>query len=258
MRYAFLDHDGPIAFAHRGGALGAPENTMAAFQRAVDLGYAYIETDAQATADGTLLAFHDPDLARVTGRRGRIARLPYQRVASARIHGTEPIPLMEDVLGSFPDTRFNIDIKDEPAIGPLIRVLHRTGAWDRVCITSFSTRRLAQARVRARMFTREPVCTALGPSGVAAVRIGGRAARIAAEGVACAQIPHALGPVPFATSSFIGQAHSVGLVVHAWTVNDPAVMGRLLDAGVDGIMTDDLEALREVMAARGLWSAAGA
>ncbi len=256
MRYAFLDHDGPIAFAHRGGALGAPENTMTAFQRAVDLGYGYIETDAQATADGVLLAFHDPHLGRVTDQRGLVSRLPYRRVASARVAGSEPIPLLEDVLGAFPQTRFNIDIKDEPAIGPLVRVLHRTGAWDRVCITSFSTRRLAQLRVRAALFTREPVCTALGPTGVAAVRLGGPLARAAAEGVACAQIPYTLGPLPFATSSYIAHAHALGLVVHAWTVNAAPAMERLLDAGVDGIMTDDLEKLRDVMACRGLWQAA--
>ncbi|MEO3784249.1 glycerophosphodiester phosphodiesterase family protein [Actinocorallia sp. B10E7] len=256
MRYTFLDHDGPLAFAHRGGALGAPENTMAAFQRAVDLGYRYIETDAQATADGVLLAFHDPHLGRVTDRRGPIARLPYRKVSTARVAGTEPIPLIEEMLGSFPDTRFNIDIKDEPAIGPLVRVLHRTRAWDRVCITSFSTRRLARLRVRAALFTTEPVCTALGPRGVAAVRLGGAAARAAAAGVACAQIPHSLGPLPFATASYIAQAHSLGLVVHAWTVNDLPTMERLLDAGVDGIMTDDLEGLRDVMAGRGLWQAA--
>lgn len=255
MRYTFLDHDGPLAFAHRGGALGAPENTMAAFQRAADLGYRYIETDAQATADGVLLAFHDPHLGRVTDRRGLIARMPYRQVGAARVAGTEPIPLLEDVLGDMPGVRFNIDIKDEPAIGPLVRVLHRTRAWDRVCITSFSTRRLAQARVRAALFTREPVCTALGPRGVAAVRLGGPLARAAAEGVACAQIPHSLGPVPFATASYIAQAHALGLVVHAWTVNDAATMERLLDAGVDGIMTDDLETLRDVMAERGLWHA---
>lgn len=258
MHYAFLDHDGPIPFAHRGGAIGAPENSMTAFQRAVDLGYRYIETDVQATADGTLLVFHDPVLGRVTDRHGRVARLPYRRVREAKIAGTEPIPLLEDVLGTFPDIRFNIDIKDQPAIAPLARVLHRTRAWDRVCITSFSTRRLAQLRARAPLFTKTPVCTALGPSGIAKVRLGGRLIKLAeaaAQGVACAQIPYNLGPLPFATASFVAQAHSLGLVVHAWTVNDPAVMERLLDAGVDGIMTDDLEALRTVMSERGLWSA---
>ncbi|GAA3206004.1 glycerophosphodiester phosphodiesterase [Actinocorallia longicatena] len=255
MRYAFLDHDGPIPFAHRGGKKGAPENSLTAFQRAVDHGYRYIETDAQATADGVLLAFHDPTLGRVTDRRGRLSKLPYSTVSAAKIGGTEPIPLLEDVLGQFPGTRFNIDIKDRPAITPLIRVLHRTKAWNRVCITSFSGRRLAQLRARAPLFTREPVCTALGPGGIAALRVGGGLARAAAEGVACAQIPYNLGPLPFATAEFVARAHAHGLAVHAWTVNETATMERLLDAGVDGIMTDDLTALREVMTGRGLWNA---
>ncbi|GAB3663804.1 glycerophosphodiester phosphodiesterase [Actinocorallia lasiicapitis] len=254
MRYAFLDHDGPLAFAHRGGALGAPENSLTAFQRAVDLGYRYIETDAQATADGVLLAFHDQSLGRVTDRRGKVARLPYREVAEARIGGTEPIPLLEDVLGQFPQIRFNIDIKDEPALAPLLDVLHRTKAWDRVCVTSFSSRRLAQLRARAPLYTDEPVCTALGPSGIAALRVGGALARAAAEGVACAQIPYNLGPLPFATAEFVGRAHAHGLAVHAWTVNDPSIMERLLDAGVDGIMTDDLLALRKTLTGRGLWN----
>ncbi|MFB4320326.1 glycerophosphodiester phosphodiesterase [Actinomadura sp. 21ATH] len=256
--YAFLDHPGPIAFAHRGGR-GRPENSMAAFQRALDLGYRYLETDAHATADGTVIAFHDRTLDRVTDRTGTIARLPYSEVALARIDGTEPIPLLEDVLGSFPDARVNIDIKDAPVIGPLARVLHRTRAWDRVCITSFSTRRLAQMRARLPLFTDQDVCTALGPRGVMALRAksyGGPTAklvRLAATGVACAQVPYGLGRLPFVTESFIAQAHTLGLRVHAWTVNDAAEMERLLDLGVDGIMTDELVTLRHVMATRGLW-----
>lgn len=267
-RFAFLDHPGPIPFAHRGGAHGGgdsgpPENSMAAFQHAVDLGYRYLETDVHATSDGVLIAFHDRTLDRVTDRSGVIARMPYAEVAKARIGGTEPIPLLEDVLGSWPRARFNIDIKDAPAIGPLAAVLHRTRAWRRICITSFSTRRLSRMRARLPLFTAEPVCTALGPRGVAALRTrspGGRPgklARLAATGVACAQVPHALGPMPFVTRGFVEQAHRLGLQVHAWTVNDRAEMGRLLDLGIDGIMTDDLIGLREVMSARGLWHPEG-
>ncbi|XRQ15480.1 glycerophosphodiester phosphodiesterase [Actinomadura welshii] len=257
--YEFLDHPAPIPFAHRGGAGGAPENSMAAFQRAVDLGYRYLETDAHATADGTVVAFHDRTLDRVTDRTGTIARLPYAEVAKARIGGTEPIPLLEDVLGSFPGARVNIDIKDAPVIGPLAAALHRTRAWHRVCITSFSTRRLAQMRARLPLFTDRDVCTALGPRGVMALRAksyGGPAAkliRLAGTGVACAQVPYGLGPVPFVTESFIARAHELGLQVHAWTVNDPAAMERLLDLGVDGIMTDEITTLRAIMRARGLW-----
>ncbi|WP_067464928.1 glycerophosphodiester phosphodiesterase [Actinomadura macra] len=257
--YEFLDHPGPIPFAHRGGAGGRPENSMAAFQRACDLGYRYLETDAHATADGVVVAFHDRTLDRVTDRAGAIARLPYTEVAKARIGGTEPIPRLEDVLGSFPAARVNIDLKDAPVIGPLAKALHRTNAWHRVCITSFSTRRLAQMRARLPLFTDQDVCTALGPRGLMALRAksyGGPTAklvRLAATGVACAQVPYGLGPVPFVTEAFITQAHELGLKVHAWTVNDAPAMQRLLDLGIDGIMTDELVTLRHVMAARGLW-----
>jgi glycerophosphoryl diester phosphodiesterase len=259
VRYEFLDHPGPIPFAHRGGARDGPENTMTAFQRAVDLGYRYLETDVHATADGVLVAFHDRTLDRVTDHHGAIARLPYSHVARARIAGTEPIPLLEDILGSWPDVRVNIDIKDAPATAPLAAALHRTRAWHRVCVTSFSTRRLAALRARLPLFTDTDVCTSLGPRGVMALRArsyGGPAAklvRLAATGVACAQVPYALGPVPFVTEPFLAQAHELGLKVHAWTVNDPAEMERLLDLGIDGIMTDDLTTLRDVMAARDLW-----
>ena len=138
MPTVFLDHPRPIAFAHRGGAAHAPENSWRAFEHAVGLGYSYLETDVQATLDGVLIAFHDRTLARVTGRPGRIARMNHRDVATALIDGTEPIPLLEDLLGAWPDVRFNVDLKDAPAIGPLAAVLRRTGAWDRVCVTSFS------------------------------------------------------------------------------------------------------------------------
>ena len=107
----FLDSPGPLAFAHRGGAAHQPENSWRAFEHAVGLGYRYLETDARATADGVLLAFHDETLDRLTGRKGRIAELPYRTVATALIDGREPIPKLEDLLGSWPDARFNIDVK---------------------------------------------------------------------------------------------------------------------------------------------------
>jgi glycerophosphoryl diester phosphodiesterase len=258
--YEFLDHPGTVAFAHRGGTFDGLENSMPAFQHAVDLGYRYLETDVNATADGVPLAFHDRTLDRVTDRAGRIARLPYAEVAKARIRGVEPIPSLEDVLGSWPDVRVNIDVKDESAIGPLMTALHRTQAWHRVCVTSFSTRRLVQVRTRIRLFTGVDVCTSLGPRGVVALRAksyGGPLARLirpAASEVACAQVPYAVGRTPFVTRAFLGQAHDLGLQVHAWTVNDRAEMARLLDLGVDGIMSDDIEALREVLITRGQWA----
>ncbi len=264
MPTAFLDHPGPVAFAHRGGAAHAPENSWRAFEHALRLGYWYLETDLQATADGVLIAFHDRTLDRMTDRTGRIARLPYRDVAQARIGGTEPIPRLEDLLAAWPDVRFNIDLKDAPVIGPLADVLRRTGSWDRVCLTSFSATRLRTAR---RVLDR-PVCMAASPLGISVVRFGGPrgpkdqrrpaqprhgaglalAERLARTGVRCAQVPATV-----ATPSFVRRAHALGLHVHAWTVNSPTVMRRLLDNGVDGIMTDQTVALRDVLAGRGEW-----
>src|SRR5918995_7356617 len=107
--WPFLDHPGPLAFAHRGGAGEWPENTMPAFENAVRLGYRYVETDVHATADGVLVAFHDPSLDRVTDRTGKIAELPWSYVSEARVDGREPIPRLEALLGTWPDLRFNLD-----------------------------------------------------------------------------------------------------------------------------------------------------
>jgi len=251
MLSRFLDQPGPIAFAHRGGAAHGPENSWAAFEQAVDLGYRYLETDVQATADGTLIAFHDRTLDRVTDSSGRIADMPYGAVAAARIGGTEPIPLLEDLLGAWPAARFNIDVKDEPAIQPLVRVLRRTVAWDRVCVTSFSSRRLHAFRCCVDRQT----CTTLSPVGLAAVRsgawAGGMSGRLARAGVRCAQIPARV-----ASPAFLGLLRRAGLQIHVWTVNEPALMRQLLDLDVDGIMTDDTVALRDVLTERAQWHGA--
>jgi glycerophosphoryl diester phosphodiesterase len=244
----FLDHPRPLAFAHRGGASHYPENSWKAFEHAVRLGYAYLETDAHATADGTVVAFHDKTLDRVTDSAGQVAKLTAAQVAAARIAGSEPIPLLADLLTSWPGHRFNIDVKDEPVIAPLIGVLRATNAWDRVCITSFSGRRLSATRA----LLPRPVCMAAPPSAVGAILAGppapALAARFARQSVQCAQVP-----VRVATSQFIRRAHAAGLQVHVWTVNEAALMADLLDRGADGIMTDNTETLRDVLITRGEW-----
>ncbi|WP_326639278.1 glycerophosphodiester phosphodiesterase [Streptosporangium sp. NBC_01755] len=255
-RYAFLDHPAPLAFAHRGGAAEGRENTFAAFERAVELGYTYLETDAHTTSDGVLLAFHDHTLDRVTDRRGRIAELPYRLVREARIGGVDEIPLMEDLLGSWPEARFNIDVKEAAAIAPLAETVRRTTAHDRICLTSFSEERLARARAA---IGRE-VCSSLGPRGVAALRAaattsgyGRLLARLARAGVPCAQVPVGFRGLRITTPALVRTAHALGMQVHVWTVNDTVVMERLLDAGVDGLMTDNISGLRDVLEARGQW-----
>jgi glycerophosphoryl diester phosphodiesterase len=244
----FLDYPRPLAFAHRGGASHFPENSWVAFEHAVELGYAYLETDAHGTADGRLVAFHDRSLDRVTDRAGRIAELPYAAVAAARIGGTEPIPLLAELLGAWPDIRVNIDLKDDPAVGPLDGVLRRTAAWDRVCVTSFSGRRLRAAR----SVLSRPVCMAAAPAAIGLLESGlpvdMLAVRFARLSIRCAQVPARL-----VSRRLVRRAHAAGLQVHVWTVNDRGLMERLLDLGVDGIMTDQTAVLREVLTSRGCW-----
>ena len=144
--HPFLEWEGPIPFAHRGGASDAPENTMPAFEYAVGLGYRYIETDVQVTADGVLVAFHDDDLQRACERPGRISELPWSQVRQARVRGEAPIPLLEDLLGAWPELRVNIDCKSDAAVRALVSVLKRNAALDRVCVGAFSDRRMARLR----------------------------------------------------------------------------------------------------------------
>jgi glycerophosphoryl diester phosphodiesterase len=237
--HPYLQNPGPLAFAHRGGALGGPENSLPAFAHAVALGYRYLETDVHATADGYLLAFHDARLDRVTDGHGAVAELPWRTVSRARLGGKEPIPLLEDLLDAFPEARFNIDVKAAPASRPLVETIRRLDAWDRVCVGSFS-----DARLRAvRRLAGPRMATSLGPTGVLALRLGLPTPRQAV----CAQ-------VPFADAALLRSARARGIQLHVWTVNERARMNQLLDLGVDGIMTDRTDVLRDVLLERGAWT----
>jgi glycerophosphoryl diester phosphodiesterase len=251
----FLDAPPPLAFAHRGYAPDGCENSMAAFQRAVDLGYTYLETDVRVTSDGVALAFHDSVLDRVTDGHGRVADLPWAQVRKARIRGTEPILLLADLLAAWPHTRINIDVKAAATIGPAIDAIRRTGSMDRVCVAAFS-----QSRVTAVRRTLGPdVCTALTPREALRLRMGRTSPRSSRPNRGqCAQVPDRVGRVRLVDARYLAAAHSRGLQVHVWTVNDRAEMTRLLDLGVDGIMTDAAEVLRDVLIERDQWRPAAA
>jgi glycerophosphoryl diester phosphodiesterase len=239
--------------AHRGGAIEHLENTMPAFQACVDLGYRYLETDVQVTADGVLVAFHDPTLERVTDRSGRVKHLRWSEIAEARIGGREPILRLEDLLGAWPDVRFNLDIKAAGALAPLVRLVRRMDVADRLCLGSFSDARIAAAR---RLFGPD-LCTSLGPRGVAALRLSSyspRAAGLVRIQAGCAQVPLQLGGRALVDERFVVAAHERGLQVHVWTVDDPAECAAMLDLGVDGVMTDRPAMLRELLEKRGQWS----
>lgn len=239
--------------AHRGGAAlpanVGRENTVAAFAEAVRLGYRYLETDVHTTSDDVLIAFHDDVLDRVTDARGTVAELPWSEVSRARIGG-EPVPTLAELLETFPEAVFNVDIKAQGAVEPLLRTLEQHGALGRVCVGSFSGHRLR----RFRRLSGGRVATSAAPEEVAAVRF----ARTPVCGPSVAlQVPveHVVAGrrVPVLTPGLLRRAHAGGRQVHVWTVDDPDQMHALLDLGVDGLVSDAVDTLRRVLTDRGRW-----
>lgn len=254
---AVLDRPGTaLAFAHRGGAyhpeIEGLENTLAAFEHAVALGYDYLETDVHVTRDGVLLAFHDAVLDRVTDREGAIASSTYAEVREAQVAGREQVPTLARLFDEFPDARFNIDIKSEGAVPALAEFVAAREAWDRVLVGSFSARRLRLFRE----LTGGRVPTSAHPLEVAAFRLlpSGRLADLVTRGrVAALQIPRRRGRLVVTTRGLVRRAHAAGKHVHVWTVDDPDEMRELLDLGVDGLFTDRTDVLKAVLAERGQW-----
>jgi glycerophosphoryl diester phosphodiesterase len=246
----FLDHPGPLAFAHRGGAAEAAENSWAAFEHAVSLGYRYMETDVRATADGVAVALHDPALDRVADRHGVLSKMTWAQVREAKLQDGRPVPLLEELLTAWPAVRWNIDVKTQEAVAPVIEVLRRTGAVDRVLVAAFSERRSAQVR------------DALGPALATGAGRLTVAMLVAAKFVprapvrtraVAAQVPMRQGGVPIVDATFVRVCHRAAIAVHAWTIDDPTAMEQLLDLGVDGIMTDRPSTLKQVLERRGQW-----
>ncbi|MDP9118348.1 MAG: glycerophosphodiester phosphodiesterase [Actinomycetota bacterium] len=245
-------HDGPLAIAHRGGAGLAAENTLVAFARSYALGVRYLETDVRLTADGQLVAFHDATLRRVTGHRGRVAHLDFAALRQLRVHGTELIPSLAEVLDAFPDTRLSIDVKERAAIAPLARLLVARGASRRVCVAGSWDSWLAELGDLAG----SELTVALGWRSLFKVlsRLHvGRVPRATFAHGTFAHVPLRLGRVAIFADDLVERAHAIGVRIVVWTVNDAGTMHRLLDTGVDGIITDHPDVLREVMIARGQW-----
>jgi glycerophosphoryl diester phosphodiesterase len=252
-----------IAYAHRGGADGAPENTMRAFERAVSLGYRFFETDVHVTRDGVVVAFHDDRLERVTDGRGRIIDLTYAEVQQAdagwwyTLDGgaTHPfrgrgvtVPALADILERWPDVHVNIDAKADHTVVPLMALLDRLDAFSRVCLASFSDRRLARMRHQARGAVVSSMGRVAASSAYAWSRLG-RMPRLNASRV---QVPMRAGVLRL-DRRFVDAAHRAGLAVDVWTVNSEHEIRDALGLGVDGIMSDRLDLLKRMLVDRGEW-----
>ncbi|OYX41909.1 MAG: hypothetical protein B7Z02_13535 [Rhodobacterales bacterium 32-67-9] len=245
--HPFLDHPRPIAFAHRGGSLEVEENTMSAFAHAVALGYSHVETDVQATRDGVAVIFHDDDLERMTGERGRIADLSWNELSRRCTKGGEPIPRLDELLSAWPGLRINLEAKADAAVEPMAAAIARADALDRVCVGSFEARRTARLR------------SLLGPgllwspahAGVLSLWLRGWGVPTPRPDFGAVQVPTHHKGIAVVTPRLVRAAHAAGVQVHVWTVDEAAEMERLLDLGVDGLMSDRPTLLKEVIARRG-------
>jgi glycerophosphoryl diester phosphodiesterase len=247
---AYFEPPPPRVLAHRGLATEAPENTLLAFANAAAVGTAYIETDVHVSSDGVAVVSHDPSLARVAARRVDVAQLTMAELRRIDLGCGQGFASLEEALDAFPDLRFNVDVKVAGAVTPTVTALERTRAASRVLLTSFSDGR------RRRLGALVPdAVTSAGRAGVIrsglAALVGRRGAmEHALRGAAALQVPERVGPVRLVTRRFVGAAHRAGAEVHVWTVNDPADMARLLDLGVDGLVTDRADVAIPLIAAR--------
>ncbi|MGA7206576.1 MAG: glycerophosphodiester phosphodiesterase [Specibacter sp.] len=251
----YLESPVPLAIAHRGYSRDGLENSLPAFKAALGLGYQYVETDINTTADGVTLVFHDASLDRVTDKVGVIAKLPYGVVREARIGGREPISTLRELFEALPQARFNIDVKDAGSADTLAALIEELGLHERVCVASFSDKR---RRAVLSQLSR-PTASSAGRNLLAGYFFLGQwlpapLARALMRDVDVLQIPRGFGRLTLVSRRSVERAHALGLKMHVWTIDDPAEMHELLDMGVDGLMTDRAELLAAVMRERGYWA----
>ena len=250
----------PIAAAHRGGSELWPENTMPAFQGAVDLGFTWIETDLHLTNDGVLVTFHDDTLDRCTDQSGQIGERSASELENANagyefsIDDGYPyrdervsIPTLEEVVASFPGVNFILDMKAPGLERHLVEFILRHSLQDRVIVGAFNGGRIKTFR----QLTGGRVATSSGPLETIKVRAKSWVKRPAKTCADAFQVPVKRG-IRVVDAAFVTAAHKADKHVHVWTINERAEMERLLDLGVDGLITDRPDTLAEVFRERGL------
>ncbi len=255
MSHPWFARPGPRVLAHRGllpaDAEGIAENSFAAVAAAHAAGAAYVESDCHLTADGEVVLFHDDDLSRVTGDPRPVADVPLAELERlmADIGG---LITLRQALEAFPDLRFNLDVKAQAAAAPVGRIVAPHA--ERVLLASFSDARRRTALEAAERFGRgiRPATSAgtatIGRTLSALAVRSTPLVRRALAGVDALQVPERQGPVRVVTPRLIEAAHACGVEVHVWTVNDPLHMRRLLDLGVDGLVTDRADVALRVVA----------
>jgi len=238
-----------LAFAHRGGNDFAPENTFESFQFAVDNGFKYLETDVHLTSDNKLMAFHDPTLDRVTNYEGKINDFSSTDLKKVRIKDKYRMPLMAELLESFPDSFFSIDMKCDESVIPLINLIKSNNAVERVCFASFSQDRLNFVRENLN----NKCITSMGPKEIIIAKIFSYINLKKNINSHLASMPISRYNIKLLNKRSINYLKSLNIKVVAWTINNEFQMRNLIKLGVDGIMTDKLKLLKEILIEKNLW-----
>jgi glycerophosphoryl diester phosphodiesterase len=234
----YLEGSSPRIFAHRGLAIDVPENTLLAFVKALALGAHYLETDVHASSDGVAVISHDADLVRLAGSKTRVEELTLAQLKEIDLGEGQTFSSLAEALEAFPDARFNIDIKSASAVRPTIAAILEAHAVHRVLIGSFGGRRL-----RDTLKGLPGAARGASPARVLLVVLAAKLGitpllKSAVSHIDALQVPERFGGVRLVTRGIIRRLHACGIEVHVWTVNEEPVMRRLLDLGVDGLMTD--------------------
>ncbi len=240
----------PRVMAHRGLAIAAPENTLLAFASALAIGVTHLETDVHASADGISVISHDADLLRTAGVPARVDGLTLGQLQKIDLGQGQTLPSLSDALEAFPSARFNIDIKSDAAVEPTVRAIVTAGAVNRVLVTSFDDRRRRRA-VRALPGVATSASAVLFAAALfaAKLRITPLTASLLGT-VQAVQVPERMHGVSVVSASVVLRLKRAGVEVHVWTINDPRAMGRLLDLGVDGLVTDRADLALELVRIR--------
>lgn len=224
-------------FVHRGDASNYVENTLEAFKSAKSLGYNYIETDLRETKDGKVITFHDKNLKRITGSNVTINRSNLSDIRMRRLPKNESIPTLDELLEELPDSFFNMDLKVPNMEEKVLKKIKSHNALDRICIGSFNSNTIRKINIL------EPkLITSMGLTQVILYKFFN-----IKNNSKLIQVPISWNGIKVVTKKFINKLHNDQLKIHVWTINRETEMQRLIDMGVDGIMTDNAIGLMKIM-----------
>ena len=247
--HKYLKNKTPVAIAHRGGSNSGIENTLEAFENAINMGFNIIETDIQITKDKKLVVFHDLTLDRLTNTKGLVKDKTWNELKKIKILGKYSIPLLSDIFDKWPKIKINIDPKNDECIDYLISFLREYNCFEKICIGSFSGKRLQ----RLRKEFGPKLCTSAGPLEVLKLKLFSLINLSISIDANCVQVPLKYYRINIIDKNFIKFCQSQNLMVHVWTINDILEIERLLDLGVNGIISDNIEGLKKIFKKKNYW-----